>query len=198
MKKHKRSRLGLTVLLALLLAAGIAALVFGGQIVKSIRTALHPVKYVDEICAAADAHGLDRALAAAVVNTESGFDPNAVSRDGAEGLMQVLPSTAEWIDFRRGTQLTENGLFDVETNLDYGCWLLSFLLDRYDGNVRHALIAYNAGFGRADEWLKNPELLDESGNIASIPFAETRNYVDKVLDTEKIYGELYEEFGKTE
>lgn len=194
-KKHT----GLIVFAAIAALLVLCGLIFGGGVIRSIRKAVHPVKYVDEICAAADANGIDRLVAAAVVSTESGFDPKAVSRDGAEGLMQLLPSTAEWIDFRRGTHLAENGLFDAETNLDYGCWLLSFLLDRYDGNLRHALIAYNAGFGRADEWLKDPSLLDENGCIASIPYGETRNYVDKVTNLINTYGELYaEEFAKAE
>ena len=191
MKRNKGKRAWLWVLLAVIAAAGVCFALFGGSIINRIRTAMYPIKYTDEICAAADGCGLDRALVFAVVSTESGFDPAALSRDGAEGLMQVLPSTAEWIDFRRGTALNEGGLFDPETNLDYGCWLLKYLLDRYGGSVRNALIAYNAGFGRADEWLNDPALVDESGEIADIPFAETRNYVYKVLDYKEIYSDIY-------
>lgn len=196
MAKRTKKHTGLAVFAAALVLLTVCGLVFGGSIVSFFKQKLYPIKYADEICAAADRYGISRALAAAVVNTESGFRPEAVSRAGALGLMQVLPSTAEWIDYRRGTALPENGLYDPETNLDYGCWLLSYLLDRYGGNERNALIAYNAGFGKADEWLGDASLLDENGEIAEIPYAETRNYVKKVLDMKKTYGELYEEFGK--
>ena len=193
MNKRRMWPVVFAAIAALLVLCG---LIFGGRIAGSVKKRLYTVKYSDEICAAADAHGLPRALVCAVVRTESGFDPAAVSGAGAVGLMQVMPSTAEWIDYRRGTSLHENGLYDPETNLDYGCWLLGYLLDRYGGNERHALIAYNAGFGRADEWLKDPALLDENGEIAEIPYPETRSYVSKVLEAEKTYGELYEEFAK--
>ena len=176
---------------ALAAAAAVCAAALTGCISDRINARLYPISYVEEIKTAADGNGLDRYLVAAVVATESGFKPDAVSGVGAEGLMQVLPSTAEWIAFRRGLDYSECDLFDPETNLDYGCWLLKFLLDRYDGSVRNALIAYNAGFGRLDEWLKTGA--DENGELKEIPYAETRNYVDKVMKYMKKYGELYEE-----
>ena len=155
----------------------------------------YPIKYADEIFAAADRYGLDRALVLAVVSTESGFRPEAVSGDGARGLMQLLPVTAEWIAFRRGETVSEDELFEVEKNLDYGCWFLRFLLDRYSGSIRNALAAYNAGHNRLDSWLETGA--DENGEITDIPYAETRNYVAKVTRLCRTYGELYEdEIGK--
>lgn len=191
-KKTNRAKIALIIVLILVIAAE-AALIFGGRICDRVRRAFRPIGYTDEIRAAAEQHGLDPAFVAAVVSTESRFRADAVSAVGAEGLMQVLPSTAEWIDYRRGSALPENGLFDPETNLDYGCWLLRYLLDRYGGNERYALIAYNAGFGRLDEWLNTPELLDGEGGLASIPYPETRAYVENITRLEGIYGELYEE-----
>lgn len=192
-KAGNKGRAALIAAVIIILAAAALIAVFGGDILRGMKRSVYPIKYVDEIRAAAEAHGLDPALVFAVVDTESGFRSEAVSRDGAEGLMQVLPSTAEWIDYRRGTALSEGGLFDPEVNLDYGCWLLRYLLDRYDGNERHALIAYNAGFGRADEWLNDPTLTDGEGNIVSIPYPETRSYVDKVLHFKEIFREVYEQ-----
>lgn len=176
---------------AILAAAAVCAVFFGGCLMQRLNARLYPISYVDEIKTAADNNGLDRYLVAAVVATESGFRADAVSSDGAEGLMQVLPSTAEWIAFRRGLGQSERDLFDPETNLDYGCWLLKFLLDRYDGSVRNALIAYNAGFARLDGWLETGA--DENGELKEIPYAETRNYVEKVMKYMEKYGELYEE-----
>ena len=176
---------------ALAFAVSATALMFGGCVGRRLDRSLYPLKYADEIKAAADRYRLDRCLVAAVVNTESGFRPEAVSGDGAEGLMQVLPTTAEWIAFRRGIEYEEGSLFDPETNLDYGCWLLSYLLDRYNGSVRNALIAYNAGHGRLDGWLVTGA--DENGELADIPYAETRNYVAKVTKAIEKYREIYEE-----
>lgn len=172
-------------------------LLFTGCFGNSLKKRFYPVSYVDEICTAADRYGLDRSLVAAVVRTESSFRADAVSAVGAVGLMQLMPSTAEWIAFRRGEEFREESLRDPETNLDMGCWLLDYLLDRYDGNVRYALIAYNAGAGRLDEWLKTG--LDENGELKEIPYPETRAYVARVTEYAEKYGEIYaEEFGKAE
>lgn len=173
----------------LLLAAGLA-LIFFGSIVGCVQSVTLPLRYTEELKAAADRYGLDRALVAAVVNTESGFDERAVSRDGAQGLMQLMPVTAEWIAARRGIGYEEGCLFDPETNLDYGCWLLSYLLERYDGNERYALIAYNAGHARLEEWIET--LADENGDF-EIPYPETRNYVKKVEGLIERYEKVYEE-----
>lgn len=193
--KRKKGSIALAVILSLAAVLAAAWLLFGKTIVRNVKARMYPIKYTDEIISAADRYGLDRFLVAAVVNTESSFRPDAVSQDGAVGLMQLLPSTAEWIAFRRGETFSEEMLYDPETNLDYGCWFLNYLIDRYDGSVRHALIAYNAGFGRLDEWLKTGAV--ENGELKEIPYAETRNYVDRVFKYQKIYGEVYaEELGK--
>lgn len=169
------------LLLAGILAAGIAV---SGRIGK----VAHPLKYVDELKAAADRYGLERSLVAAVVETESSFRADAVSGDGAVGLMQILPSTAEWIAFRKGEEYVDGSLTDPAVNLDYGCWLLRFLLDRYGGNTRFALIAYNAGHGRLDAWLKD----DPTGELPEIPYAETRGYVNRVTSCMEKYEKMYE------
>ena len=91
---------------ALIIAAVLiaAAVLPGCGIRRDKMKRYYPISYVEEIKTAADRYGLDRTLVAAVVKTESGFRLDAVSQDGAVGLMQVLPSTAEWIAFRRGDE----------------------------------------------------------------------------------------------
>lgn len=187
----KTGKKGAGVLIALLIAAAAlgAALFLCVKYCGGVKKLFIPLKYKEELIAAADRYGLDRRLVAAVVNTESGFKPDAVSKDGAEGLMQVLPSTAEWEAGMRGISFEEGSLFRPEVNLDYGCWLLRFFLDRYGGSVRCALIAYNAGPGKLEEWLG--EGLDPDGDVNDIPYAETRNYVKKVTDLIDKYGEVY-------
>ena len=110
---------------------------------------------------AARRHGLDPALVRAVVAVESGFQPQAVSPKGAQGLMQLMPATAR--------ELGVADPFDAAANLDGGSRYLRSLLARYQGDLAKALAAYNAGMGAVARHRGVP------------PYAETRQYVRKVL-----------------
>jgi soluble lytic murein transglycosylase-like protein len=105
-------------------------------------------------------HGLSQELLNAVMQVESGGDPQAVSRSGARGLMQLMPQTA--------TMLGVSDSFNPSMNLDGGARYLRSLLDRYDGDLDRALGAYNAGPGAVDRYDGVP------------PYPETQRYVDKV------------------
>jgi soluble lytic murein transglycosylase-like protein len=110
---------------------------------------------------AARRHGVSPALVRAVVAVESGFDPRAVSAKGARGLMQLMPATA--------AELNVDNVYDPAQNLEGGTRYLRTLLDRFDGDRRLALAAYNAG----------AEAVRRHGGMP--PYAETREYVHKVL-----------------
>lgn len=127
-------------------------------------TILHPgdpAAYDTLIRDTARRHRIDAALVAAIIHTESAFDSHAISPAGAVGLMQLLPTTAQ----RHGGR----DVFAPHENVDAGCRHLRMLLDRYQGNARLALAAYNAGEQRVDVARSVP------------PIAETRDYVDRVL-----------------
>ncbi len=112
------------------------------------------------IHAAAARHGLDEKLITSVIAAESNFDPHAISRKQARGLMQLLPSTA--------ARFTVTDIFDPAQNVEAGTRYLKQLLDQYRGNLTLALAAYNAG----------PDVVAKYGGIP--PIAETRAYVRRV------------------
>lgn len=128
----------------------------------------------------AEQQELDADLVRAVIEQESRFDPNATSRVGAQGLMQLMPETASDIADMRGEATPEN-LYDTDVNLAYGTTYLRYLLDRFDGIIPTALAAYNAGPTVVAQWLEDPTTSKDGATLSFIPYDETRVYVDKVL-----------------
>jgi soluble lytic murein transglycosylase-like protein len=120
-----------------------------------------PSAYLERINAACDRHGVDPALVHALVKVESGYNPMALSRKGAMGLMQLMPQTAVDMNVRN--------TFDPDENIDGGVKYLRYLLDRYEGNLSLALAAYNSGETAVKRWGTVP------------PFKETQEYVQKIM-----------------
>jgi hypothetical protein len=134
---------------------------------------------------------IDRALIYALVRQESGFNPNAKSRDGARGLMQLMPSTASFIARDSGFRKRKrNQLFDPETNLDLGQRYISHLLadQAVGGNLFLLTTAYNGGPGNLNKWQRK---MDYRGDplmfIESLPSRETRLFIERVLANLWIY-----------
>ncbi len=147
------------------------------------RTA-YPLGYEETIREVSAEHGLEPTFVAAVVYTESRFRPNARSPQKAYGLMQLLPQTARFIQRKSGI---EGDFRDPEVNLRIGTWYLNYLGDRYNGDERLVLAAYNSGEGSVEGWIADPEF-----DVAEdIPFNETRDYVENVLAAQKTYEDLY-------
>lgn len=140
---------------------------------KLLRTRLllpstaNPAEYENIIISSADKYGVSASLIKAVIHAESGYNPNAVSRKGASGLMQLMPGTAR--------SLKVNNSFDPKDNVEGGVKYLRFLLDTFRGDVSLALAAYNAGLTKVAQF----------GGIP--PYAETRTYVNRVLSYMKSY-----------
>ncbi len=117
--------------------------------------------YAEMIAEVADEHRIDPALLASVATVESGWDPAAVSPKGAQGLLQLMPQTAKRFGVR--------DVFEPEQNVRGGAAYLRWLLDRYQGDTRLALAAYNAGEGAVDRHQGIP------------PYRETKAYVSRVM-----------------
>lgn len=148
--------------------------------------------YTDLILRYSEEYDLEPSFVAGVIHTESKFKPDAQSRVGARGLMQIMPATGEEIAKALGEPFDPDRLYDPEVSIRYGCYYLRQQLDRFDQNAAVALAAYNAGPHRAEQWLREYGL-DSRGRIAYIPFEETRNYVDRVLQAQENYETLYAE-----
>jgi len=150
----------------------------------------YPLRYLDIISKYAEEYNLSVELVCAVIHSESRFDENAVSPEGASGLMQIMESTAYWLAPQIGMDDFDYGqIFDPEINIRLGCYYLSMLGRRY-GDIDVALSAYNAGSGNVEEWLKNPEYSSDEATLDHIPFTETRNYVSRVASSQRIYSIL--------
>ena len=178
----RRRRRGAALLVVFALVALLGALAAPDL----VRQVTHPLEYEAEIRASAGKFGVEPSLVAAVIKAESRFDPEATSSRGAYGLMQLLPETARFVSERTGISADYR---DPETNIRIGTRYLSYLQSRYAGDQRLALAAYNSGEGRVDRWLSRGDF-----NVSrDIPFAETRDYVRNVTESQRVYEDLYGE-----
>ena len=159
---------------------------------RQILKELYPMDYSELVDRYAAENELSPALVYAVIKCESSFRNDAVSSVGALGLMQITPATFEWVQTKTGEDLEVSALNDPETNIRYGCRLLSMHLLEF-GDERVALAAYHAGRGQVNEWLNDPEVSSGDGRLDSIPFTDTEHYVKKVMKAKERYLNLYKE-----
>jgi soluble lytic murein transglycosylase len=139
---------------------------------------------------AIDKH-LDPALIAAVIYAETKFQSRS-SAAGAQGLMQIMPQTAEFLARKSGaTTFTTADLGTPAVNIAYGSYYLRYLLDEYHGNKTLALAAYNGGESNVDRWIADARGHGRSLTVGEIPFPETRAYVTRVLSAENRYRQKY-------
>ena len=119
------------------------------------------------------------------------FDLNAVSRAGAMGLMQLMPSTGEQVAIRLGVpDGVEPNLLSPDVNLTFGIWYASHLLNRSNDDVLMMLSAYNAGFGNAKRWFRGSEQ-SSIAKVDGIDYGETREYVKRIVEAAHVYHDFY-------
>jgi soluble lytic murein transglycosylase len=154
----------------------------------------YPIRYKKYIEEQAEANNMDTALVAAVIKVESNFSPKAVSRADARGLMQLRPSTAKEVAKGLGHTVEDDfsdKLFDPQYNITLGTRYLAQMLKQFKDNEILALAAYNAGPSKLRSWLEAGTWDGTWENRRQIPYAETRDYLDKVQQAKKRYRRLY-------
>jgi len=158
---------------------------------KAVQELTLPLSDQDVIRHQAAEKHLDPALVAAVIYAETKFD-SRTSSAGAKGLMQIMPSTAEFLARRSGaTSFTGADLAMPAVNIAYGTYYLRFLLDHYRGDMMLALAAYNGGESNVDRWVAQARAEGHTLTIAEIPFPETRDYVQRVFKAQRDYRRTY-------
>jgi soluble lytic murein transglycosylase len=190
--RGRAQRRRLVLLLAGTVVAALALISLKPWADKAVQELKLPLRHEDVIRQQAKDKNLDPTLIAGVIYVESRFR-DQTSHAGAKGLMQLMPSTDDYIARKSGgTQFVQGDLADPQINISYGSWYLRYLLERYHGNVALALAAYNAGEGKVDQWWRDATDRGETFAVARhIPFPETREYVSKVLDARRAYRKEY-------
>lgn len=188
-KKRKRSRVP-AVFAVLVIVAIVIGLVgyfgYGIYLDKS-----YPLGYQSYVERYSKEYGVDKYFVYAVIRTESGFRPDAVSNVGARGLMQLMEDTFDWIKFRMGDEETVYyDMFKAEDNIKYGCWLLGYLYDEF-GSVEVAAAAYHAGRGNVNNWLADSRYSSDGVHLDTIPISDTAHYVSKITKAMDVYVRMY-------
>lgn len=196
-RRSPRARWGLgrrrlALLATVVLSAIAATFVLSPWADKAVKEVTLPLRHDDVIRQQAADKRLDASLIAGVIYVESRFR-DQTSHAGAKGLMQLMPETADYIAVKSGgTEFEQGDLANPQINISYGAWYLRYLQQKYHGNVILTLAAYNAGEGKVDQWWRAAADRGENFRVADhIPFAETREYVSKVLEARRSYRREY-------
>jgi soluble lytic murein transglycosylase len=162
------------------------------QVPRPVWEALFPRPYWDDLKKNSSVHQLDPYLVASLIRQESEFNPAAISRANAMGLMQLLPGVGKHLAKEAKLQhFSTDALLTPAVNLQLGTRYFKHTVDHYDGQVEYALAAYNAGENRVEEWRSRGKYHDIEEWVESIPFTETREYVQAILRNAVFYKLLY-------
>jgi soluble lytic murein transglycosylase len=153
---------------------------------------MFPQPYWNELVTDSGRNGLDPFLVASLIRQESEFNPGAVSPAHAYGLMQLLASVGKANAKKEGLKTFQTAqLLNPEINLQLGTRNLKAVLDRFGEQPEYALAAYNAGDVPVRQWMGNGEYKDIAEFVESIPYTETREYVQAIMRNREMYRWLY-------
>lgn len=175
----------------LVLVLGILVLLFAKS--DWLGRVIYPVHYQSDIQASAQSYGIEPQLLAAIVRVETNYKTGKTSRKGALGIMQIMPDTAAWIveqaQFRNVTLDDIHHRADI--GIELGAWYIASLLKQFDDRMAAAAAAYNAGPGSVRSWLNEGRWDGTIATSDSIPYGETRHYVQRVYYYYNTYKTLY-------
>lgn len=190
-RRRSLRRRRFAIVLVALAAAVAGGVMLAPQLHQAAEEITLPLRHEDIIRQQAQDKNLPPDLIAAVIYAESRFR-DQTSPAGAEGLMQITPETAQYIAQKSGgTAFELRDLGTPQINIAYGSWYLRYLLDRYGENELLALAAYNGGEGNVDRWLGEHGAEGKVFSADTIPFPETRHYVQKVQEMRSEYRTTY-------
>jgi soluble lytic murein transglycosylase len=151
----------------------------------------YPRPYSEAVQAAAKEFGVDPLLIWAIMREESRYDPEALSWAGARGLMQLMPTTQDWVAEELGENLAPGDAYTPQANIRLAAWYIDFLNRYFDGDLELVIVAYNGGAGSVDGWLDDPLVSDRDDLLRWISYGETREYLSRVSLSYLIYQTLY-------
>ena len=150
----------------------------------------HPRDFSEYVVKYSEEYGVPEYILYAVIKTESNFESNRLSETGEIGLMQISPETFDWLLTLTKEDQDAGILYDPETNVRYGAYMLSYLYTEYSRwNTVFAIL--EAGQDTVDAWMLDRDLVDELGNLVEFPDEDTENYVNQVNETMEVYRSLY-------
>ena len=152
---------------------------------------IFPDEYSTLIEKHSNKYGVDIYTVFALIKAESNFNTDAISSASAKGLMQL---TDETFLFCKSNINLESSIFNPESNIKAGIWYLSFLNKKFDSNEKNVLASYNAGTSNVRKWLENQKYSSDGKTLDKVPYAETHNYIKRVLSYRKIYYLLYPQY----
>jgi soluble lytic murein transglycosylase len=186
--RPRRRRITALLLLALVVVCAVVLVPLGRRAIEHFQL---PLQYATIIREQAAQKHLDPALIAAVIYAETRFRPRT-SPTGAEGLMQIEPTTAQFLAHRSGGYLFNvTDLGTPQVNISYGSYYLRYLMNEYDGSKVLALAAYNGGETNVNSWLASARAQHQHFTIGDIPIKQTRAYVSEVLSKQRAYRSKY-------
>ena len=199
LKEHKRKEKRLIKLTKkLILIIIIVAIVISifkyidfNNIKKQLYLKIYKMDYSQYVEKYSEKYSVDKYLIYAIIKAESNFEEKAVSKSGAQGLMQLMYPTAEELSEKIDIELNENNILEPDININLGTKYISMLIQKYE-NINLALAAYNAGSGNVDGWIEKGTLKNDGSDIENVPFKETNNYVRKILRDYEIYTKVYD------
>ena len=158
----------------------------------------YPTDYEEYVLKYCKEYQVDPVLVFSVIKVESNFDHQATSEVGARGLMQLMEDAYDWVKFRLDDDSESyDDMYDPETNIKYGTYYLSFLMERYDDSIDLAAAAYHCGMGQVDSWLEDGTIKADKFDVNDIPKEndQTSHYVNKINDAYSAYKKILSERG---